>query len=201
MIRMKDDAPKLWCWWIYANQWFNLFCSGISTLKLYQSGESFVSIHQVHLFAFSKLRIVTFSAVEVNSVHMHEVFSCENCKNLSKSSDGKVSRIWKVGWKHMYITKVKIPDMESLMERVSMAKERSLYLDSNEGKARYFTLAPGQRKDLGEIRIFQSPMAKWILMGCGADRVNEQLAAYAIPTPEFKRCLRFQTRWEKRSCS
>lgn len=88
-------------------------------------------------------------------------------------------------WDETYVhTKVN-PDMQVLMERVEGGKKEPYTWVRNEGDGRVFYTALGHNEKTWEKKEFQQLVANGILWAVGDD-VNELLAAYEIPVPEFQ---------------
>jgi len=165
---------------IYAKIMIPSLCSGISTYKTnIQSGKAWFQF-TVHLFAFNS-RIGTSRSLGGQFTYTwHGSFSLRNCKP-EHPADERFLTEFEV-WDERICTLLKsIRTWRSLMERVEWREAESLILWSSEwGKRPGILHCPCHNEKTWEnIRIFPSPIANGIL-GCG-DRVNEHLAAYAIP--------------------
>jgi putative membrane-bound dehydrogenase-like protein len=88
-------------------------------------------------------------------------------------------------WDETYVHAKVNPDKQVLMERVEGDKREPYTWVRNEGKGRVFYTAYGHNEKTWEKKGFQELVANGILWAVG-DKVNELLAAYEIPTPEFR---------------
>jgi putative membrane-bound dehydrogenase-like protein len=88
-------------------------------------------------------------------------------------------------WDETYVHAKVNPDMHVLMERVEGGKKEPYTWVRNEGKGRIFYTAYGHNEKTWEKKGFQNLVANGILWAVG-DKVNELLAKYEIPTPEFQ---------------
>ncbi|WP_103925187.1 PVC-type heme-binding CxxCH protein [Algoriphagus boritolerans] len=88
-------------------------------------------------------------------------------------------------WDETYVHSKVNPDKHVLMERVEGDKREPYTWVRNEGKGRVFYTAYGHNEKTWEKKEFQNLVANGILWAVG-DQVNELLAAYEIPTPEFQ---------------
>ncbi len=87
-------------------------------------------------------------------------------------------------WDETYVHSNINPDMHVLMERVEGDKREPYTWVREEGKGRVFYTAYGHNEKTWEKKEFQNIVANGILWAVG-DKVNELLAKYEIPTPEF----------------
>lgn len=88
-------------------------------------------------------------------------------------------------WDETYVHVKVNPDMHVLMERVEGDKREPYTWVRNEGKGRVFYTAYGHNEKTWEKKGFQDLVANGILWAVG-DKVNELLAKYEIPIPEFQ---------------
>ncbi|OOG73658.1 PVC-type heme-binding CxxCH protein [Algoriphagus sp. A40] len=88
-------------------------------------------------------------------------------------------------WDETYVHAKVNPDKTVLMERVEGDKREPYTWVRNEGDGRVFYTAYGHNEKTWEKKEFQELVANGILWAVG-DKVNELLAAYEIPTPEFQ---------------
>ena len=88
-------------------------------------------------------------------------------------------------WDETYVHAKVNPDKQVLMERVEGDKREPYTWVRNEGDGRVFYTAYGHNEKTWEKKEFQELIANGILWAVG-DKVNELLAAYEIPTPEFQ---------------
>lgn len=88
-------------------------------------------------------------------------------------------------WDETYVHAKVNPDKHVLMERVEGDKREPYTWVRNEGEGRVFYTAYGHNEKTWEKKEFQELVANGILWAVG-DKVNELLAAYEIPTPEFQ---------------
>jgi putative membrane-bound dehydrogenase-like protein len=88
-------------------------------------------------------------------------------------------------WDETYVHSKVNPDKQVLMERVEGDKREPYTWVRNEGKGRVFYTAYGHNEKTWAKKEFQDLVANGILWAVG-DKVNELLAKYEIPTPEFK---------------
>jgi len=166
---------------IYANH-DSISSAQESALKDYiQSGKALIPIHSAS-FCFQNSDWYISAVGGQFSTHGTEVFSAKIVKPEHPAMKGLTEF---ESWDERYVhTKVN-PDMEVLMERVDGEKREPYTWTRNEGKGRVFYTALGHNEKTWEKSEFQALLANGILWAVG-DRVNEQLAAYAIPTPEFR---------------
>jgi putative membrane-bound dehydrogenase-like protein len=166
---------------IYANH-DSISSAQESALKDYiQSGKALIPIHSAS-FCFQNSDWYISAVGGQFSTHGTEVFSAKIVKPEHPAMKGLTEF---ESWDESYVhTKVN-PDMEVLMERVDGEKREPYTWTRNEGKGRVFYTALGHNEKTWEKSEFQALLANGILWAVG-DRVNEQLAAYAIPTPEFR---------------
>jgi putative membrane-bound dehydrogenase-like protein len=166
---------------IYANH-DSISSAQESALKDYiQSGKALIPIHSAS-FCFQNSDWYISAVGGQFSTHGTEVFSAKIVKPEHPAMKGLTEF---ESWDESYVhTKVN-PDMEVLMERVDGEKREPYTWTRNEGKGRVFYTALGHNEKTWEKSEFQALLANGILWAVG-DRVNKQLAAYAIPTPEFR---------------
>jgi uncharacterized protein len=88
-------------------------------------------------------------------------------------------------WDETYVHSQLNPDMHVLMERVEGDHKEPYTWTREEGKGRVFYTAYGHNEKTWEKKEFQELVANGILWAVG-DKVNELLAAYNIPTPQFE---------------
>ncbi|WP_449353838.1 PVC-type heme-binding CxxCH protein [Algoriphagus litoralis] len=88
-------------------------------------------------------------------------------------------------WDETYVHAKVNPDKQVLMERVEGDTREPYTWVRNEGKGRVFYTAYGHNEKTWEKKGFQELVANGILWAVG-DKVNELLAEYEIPTPEFR---------------
>ena len=88
-------------------------------------------------------------------------------------------------WDETYVHSNLNPDMHVLMERAEGDKKEPYTWTREEGKGRVFYTAYGHNEETWKQPEFQELLANGILWAVG-DKVNELLAAYEIPTPEFR---------------
>lgn len=88
-------------------------------------------------------------------------------------------------WDETYVHSKVNPDMHVLMEREEGGKKEPYTWVREEGDGRVFYTAFGHNEKTWEKKEFQQLVANGILWAVGDD-VNELLAAYEIPIPEFK---------------
>ncbi|MDG1278704.1 MAG: ThuA domain-containing protein [Algoriphagus sp.] len=153
-----------------------------SALKSYiQSGKALIPVHSAS-FCFQNSDWYISAVGGQFSTHETEVFSAKIIKSDHPAMKGLTEF---ESWDETYVhTKVN-PDMEVLMERVEGDKREPYTWTRNEGKGRVFYTALGHNEKTWEKAEFQALLANGILWAVG-DQVNAQLAAYQIPTPEFR---------------
>jgi putative membrane-bound dehydrogenase-like protein len=153
-----------------------------SALKSYiQSGKALIPIHSAS-FCFQNSDWYIAAVGGQFSTHGEEVFAAKIIKADHPAMKGLTEF---ESWDESYVhTKVN-PDMEVLMERVDGEKREPYTWTRNEGKGRVFYTALGHNEKTWEKSEFQTLIANGILWAVG-DQVNAQLAAYQIPTPEFR---------------
>jgi putative membrane-bound dehydrogenase-like protein len=153
-----------------------------SALKSYiQSGKALIPVHSAS-FCFQNSDWYIEAVGGQFSTHGTEVFSAKIVKPEHPAMKGLTEF---ESWDETYVhTKVN-PDMEVLMERVEGDKREPYTWTRNEGKGRVFYTALGHNEKTWEKAEFQALLANGILWAVG-DQVNAQLAAYQIPTPEFR---------------
>ena len=88
-------------------------------------------------------------------------------------------------WDETYVHAKVNPDKEVLMERNDENGAEPYTWVRNEGDGRVFYTALGHNEKTWEKSEFQELIAQGILWAVG-DRVNAQLEAYQIPSPEFR---------------
>ena len=88
-------------------------------------------------------------------------------------------------WDETYVHTAINPDKQVLMERVDASGREPYTWVRNEGDGRVFYTAYGHNEETWKQPEFQELVANGILWAVG-DQVNELLAAYQIPTPEFR---------------
>lgn len=153
-----------------------------SALKSYiQSGKALIPIHSAS-FCFQNSDWYIEAVGGQFSTHGEEVFAAKIINADHPAMKGLAEF---ESWDESYVhTKVN-PDMEVLMERVDGEKREPYTWTRNEGKGRVFYTALGHNEKTWEKSEFQALIANGILWAVG-DQVNSQLAAYEIPTPEFR---------------
>lgn len=153
-----------------------------STLKDYvQSGKALIPLHSAS-FCFQNSDWYIEAVGGQFSTHGEEVFAAKIINADHPAMKGLTEF---ESWDESYVhTKVN-PDMEVLMERVDGEKREPYTWTRNEGKGRVFYTALGHNEKTWEKSEFQTLVANGILWAVG-DQVNAQLAAYEIPTPEFR---------------
>ncbi|WP_075352690.1 PVC-type heme-binding CxxCH protein [Algoriphagus marinus] len=153
-----------------------------SDLKSYiQSGKALIPLHSAS-FCFQNSDWYISAVGGQFSTHGTEVFSAKIVDADHPAMKGLTEF---ESWDETYVhTKVN-PDMEVLMERVEGDKREPYTWTRNEGKGRVFYTALGHNEKTWEKAEFQALVANGILWAVG-DQVNAQLAAYQIPTPEFR---------------
>ncbi|GAB3226171.1 ThuA domain-containing protein [Algoriphagus aestuariicola] len=88
-------------------------------------------------------------------------------------------------WDETYVHSHVNPDMHVLMERVEGDKKEPYTWTREEGKGRVFYTAYGHNEETWKQEEFQELVANGILWAVG-DKVNELLAEYKIPVPQFQ---------------
>lgn len=88
-------------------------------------------------------------------------------------------------WDETYVHSQLNPDMHVLMERVDESGKEPYTWTLEPGKGRVFYTAYGHNEKTWEKEDFQNLVANGILWAVGDD-VNELLAEYKIPTPQFE---------------
>ncbi len=88
-------------------------------------------------------------------------------------------------WDETYVHSQLNPAMHVLMERVEGDHREPYAWTLEEGKGRVFYTAYGHNEETWKQPEFQELVANGILWAVG-DKVNELLAAYQIPTPQFQ---------------
>jgi putative membrane-bound dehydrogenase-like protein len=153
-----------------------------SALKSYiQSGKALIPIHSAS-FCFQNSDWYIEAVGGQFSTHGEEVFAAKIIKADHPAMKGLAEF---ESWDESYVHAKVNPDMEVLMERVDGEKREPYTWTRNEGKGRVFYTALGHNEKTWEKSEFQALIANGILWAVG-DQVNAQLAAYEIPTPEFR---------------
>lgn len=88
-------------------------------------------------------------------------------------------------WDETYVHSQLNPDMHVLMERVEGDQREPYAWTLEEGKGRVFYTAYGHNEETWKQPEFQELIANGILWAVG-DQVNQLLADYQIPVPEFR---------------
>ncbi|MFN5337894.1 MAG: PVC-type heme-binding CxxCH protein, partial [Bacteroidota bacterium] len=88
-------------------------------------------------------------------------------------------------WDETYVHSQVNPDIQVLMERDEGGKKEPYTWIRNEGEGRVFYTAYGHNEESWKQPMFHELLANGILWAVG-DQVNQLLAAYKIPTPQFQ---------------
>ena len=88
-------------------------------------------------------------------------------------------------WDETYVHSQINPDIQVLMERKEGDKKEPYTWTRNEGKGRVFYTAYGHNEETWKQPEFHKLLANGILWAVG-DQVNQLLADYKIPTPQFR---------------
>ncbi|NDE61113.1 MAG: dehydrogenase, partial [Cyclobacteriaceae bacterium] len=88
-------------------------------------------------------------------------------------------------WDETYVHSQVNPDIQVLMEREEGGKKEPYTWIRNEGEGRVFYTAYGHNEESWKQPMFHELLANGILWAVG-DQVNQLLAAYKIPTPQFQ---------------